>query len=469
MMNRWLRATGFEHLCRVIGALVAVGSISPTALRCTPGSSWSLGAAPAYGADSGGSALTLRGQIPIAGGAQGLALSGTTAFVCAAGTIDIIDVTDPTNLSVSKSFGGGGVGCTLTGGELVTYGSGDPFPVNIYSVADLTNPQLLGATSINYIFPHQLLISGNYGFIPTLEFDFDGGLNVTAQHGDLESISLSPANSPSLADVLFNTTGPPKGGNNNVWPGAIANSTTLLLGTTTTTGSDVVDGTGRALIVDISSPAALSVAGTLDIPGTLQLTGIAIQGSTALAVGSSGSWNSGQSDLGLTGHIVLTTLDVSDPRHPSIIAQQSMSRASRGLATAPISIGAGLFAVANLGPVGGQPEVIVVNASDPHTIVPSEVAVPADVAALASGNGELYTTSAAGLLIYDIGATPSTCAGDCDGGGDVTVNEIILLVNIDLGTADASACPDGIPSGTSVDITLIVQAVNNALNNCSAP
>jgi len=38
--------------------------------------------------------------------------------------------------------------------------------------------------------------------------------------------------------------------------------------------------------------------------------------------------------------------------------------------------------------------------------------------------------------------------------------------NIDLGTADVSVCPNGIPSGESVDITMIVKAVGDALNNC---
>jgi len=50
----------------------------------------------------------------------------------------------------------------------------------------------------------------------------------------------------------------------------------------------------------------------------------------------------------------------------------------------------------------------------------------------------------------------------------VNVNELITMVNIDLGTADASACPNGIPSGGNVDIALLIQAVNNALNACSA-
>jgi hypothetical protein len=55
------------------------------------------------------------------------------------------------------------------------------------------------------------------------------------------------------------------------------------------------------------------------------------------------------------------------------------------------------------------------------------------------------------------------CAGNCDSGGTVTVDEIITLVNIALGSAPPSACPAGIPPGRDVDITLIVEAVGNAL------
>jgi len=62
-------------------------------------------------------------------------------------------------------------------------------------------------------------------------------------------------------------------------------------------------------------------------------------------------------------------------------------------------------------------------------------------------------------------ATP----GDCDGSGDVTVSEIITLVNIALGNADLSACRGGIPCSVDVvDITLIVDAVSYALNGAPA-
>ena len=50
----------------------------------------------------------------------------------------------------------------------------------------------------------------------------------------------------------------------------------------------------------------------------------------------------------------------------------------------------------------------------------------------------------------------------------MTVDEIITLVNIALGNAQPSACAHGVPSGADVDVTMIIQAVNNALNGCAA-
>jgi hypothetical protein len=49
----------------------------------------------------------------------------------------------------------------------------------------------------------------------------------------------------------------------------------------------------------------------------------------------------------------------------------------------------------------------------------------------------------------------------------VAINNIITMVNIALGTAAPSVCPQGVPSGADVNVVVIVQAVNNALNGCS--
>jgi hypothetical protein len=41
-------------------------------------------------------------------------------------------------------------------------------------------------------------------------------------------------------------------------------------------------------------------------------------------------------------------------------------------------------------------------------------------------------------------------------------------VNIALGGAPPSACPHGVPDGGAVNIALLIQAVNSALNGCGA-
>jgi hypothetical protein len=69
----------------------------------------------------------------------------------------------------------------------------------------------------------------------------------------------------------------------------------------------------------------------------------------------------------------------------------------------------------------------------------------------------------AATLGFRPGAARASCVGDCDGGGSVTVNEIIILVNMALG--QGGTCPNGVPEGAQVNVALIIQAVNNDLNS----
>ncbi|MFI5365340.1 MAG: WD40/YVTN/BNR-like repeat-containing protein [Candidatus Binatia bacterium] len=75
----------------------------------------------------------------------------------------------------------------------------------------------------------------------------------------------------------------------------------------------------------------------------------------------------------------------------------------------------------------------------------------------------LYAGTNAGVFSIQQGAV---CIGDCDASGSVTVDELVMLVNVALGNAQPSACPDGVPSGDDVNISLILTAVNHALNGC---
>jgi hypothetical protein len=62
---------------------------------------------------------------------------------------------------------------------------------------------------------------------------------------------------------------------------------------------------------------------------------------------------------------------------------------------------------------------------------------------------------------------PPVCVGDCDGGGSVTVDELLVGVNIAIGSAMVSACPVfDVDGDGSVAISELVQAVRNALGAC---
>ena len=72
------------------------------------------------------------------------------------------------------------------------------------------------------------------------------------------------------------------------------------------------------------------------------------------------------------------------------------------------------------------------------------------------------------LLVCALGAAPArACTGDCDGGGTVTIDELILGINIALGNAQVGTCPT-LCGDAVLDISCLVGAVNHALEGCPA-
>lgn len=64
-------------------------------------------------------------------------------------------------------------------------------------------------------------------------------------------------------------------------------------------------------------------------------------------------------------------------------------------------------------------------------------------------------------------ATPRPCRGDCDGSGNVTVDELVLAVNIALGQWHVSTCVNADTNGDGgVKVNELVAAVGVALNGC---
>lgn len=96
---------------------------------------------------------------------------------------------------------------------------------------------------------------------------------------------------------------------------------------------------------------------------------------------------------------------------------------------------------------------------------------------LMAARGTTYFLMVSGTYYYAdffmglrISAESASCAGDCSGDGSVTVNEVLMLVNVALGNGSIGDCP---PADTnhdgSITIDEILQAVGAALNGCPTP
>jgi len=70
-------------------------------------------------------------------------------------------------------------------------------------------------------------------------------------------------------------------------------------------------------------------------------------------------------------------------------------------------------------------------------------------------------------LMLSSRAALAACGGDCSGDGEVTINELVLGVNMALGTAPLSQCLAFDADGDGqVTINEVIGAVNSALNGC---
>ncbi len=100
----------------------------------------------------------------------------------------------------------------------------------------------------------------------------------------------------------------------------------------------------------------------------------------------------------------------------------------------------------------------------------ADTATPAPTASASSTATALDTgTATATASATATSTTPptSTCAGDCNGDGSVTINELIAGVNIALGNTAVTSCPSfDRNSDGSVTINELIAGVNAALAGC---
>jgi cysteine-rich repeat protein len=118
-----------------------------------------------------------------------------------------------------------------------------------------------------------------------------------------------------------------------------------------------------------------------------------------------------------------------------------------------------------------------VTATTSSTPAPSSTSTPtpSPTASLTASATITETVTATATATEQPTVTPSptaptpSCVGDCSGDGEVTVDELLTMVNIALGTFPVTNCLAGDPSGDGeITIDEITTAVNRALLGCSS-
>lgn len=355
-------------------------------------------------------------------GAAGLVQFGQYLYASGTGGIRVFDVSDPANPQEVRTFGVLSTILEVHGGKLYAVrrsGFSSPLILAIYDLADPANPQLLGETApIPYALAWHLVVTDTHAFVSTWQLAWLVGNDIKFQTGDVLAFDVSNPTSPQLVDVLLNTYGTfndgigrlltvdNSGGDGNLWEMALVGPDTLLVAGSTAKGDDTSDGKGVVHVVDISDPANLQIVDTLVIPGTVHAVKLVVEGNRALVTASTGGIRDLSLDNDLTGNLVLAVLDLSDPRNPTILHQQTLDLPSSGpWVTYAAALGGGRFAFSSFrGGTNGEPAIFVVDASDPTNLVMSSTATSAHTEGLVGQGNFVYTTGPAGLILYQINA-----------------------------------------------------------------
>ncbi|MCA1686310.1 MAG: hypothetical protein LC745_10090, partial [Planctomycetia bacterium] len=363
------------------------------------------------------------------------------AYVGGANGVDIVNIHDPANPVDLKTFGsdlivqGGGTLVrvdTISGAKYLIVGTqvksnASRFTLLIYAMADPLNPTLVNGptgTPINHVFAQDLLVNGNTVLVPTSGNSGSFPRPITTQFGNVLSIDVSDPAAPVLKDVLFKSPGPPNSGTTNQTGGAIVDNQFAYIASSTSTGSDLQGGVGRVMVVDYSDPSHLQFPREVDIPGTVHVLTLAVQGNLALVAGSTGGWVDFVQPL--KGNLTLSVLDVTDHANPRLVGKTLVTS---GVFSPPPGEGKltilplknGLFAVSQE-LVNGTTSLLLVDPSNPDNILVSSIPTPHPLSEMNAKNNLLYTPSTDGLSVYQIlDNAPATVSVEVPKGTGVAV------------------------------------------------
>lgn len=341
--------------------------------------------------------------------ASSLAIRDNLAYVCGTENVTIFDITDPSQPQILATFadnlinGSFNTKCRIVDDHLVVFWqigtNANALPILVFDLANPTAPNLVSNTNQNRHFISTLFFRDRTAYMALAGIRYSGCF-LSSQFGDFATFDFDNFTNPQFLDALLNPTNPPDGGTNYVWQGIPVNDQVALVASSTSTGA-ALPGVGRILAVDVSDPANLSTITELQVPGTVHITGVEVQGNLALAVGNTGNFLAFDCSqyFALTGNVTLTTLDINNPRNPAIIKTITTTAKGGGTVNA---LGNGFFSVSGTS-LNGNPVLMVVDANNPQNPTFTTIPVPAAIQESQVVGNHLFAPSSSGLGIYDIG------------------------------------------------------------------
>jgi hypothetical protein len=185
-----------------------------------------------------------------------------------------------------------------------------------------------------------------------------------------------------------------EGGPYPIYKGVFVNSTTANFGSSTAYGGNVEDPscptiTGQLLVINGSNTSSLAIDTSVTVPQAAFVTGVAIEGNTAVVVGDT----TGIYDLttGFVGNLVIASFDITNPQSP-VLKDTIVTPLTDNPGADVVPIRGGSFVVGNVSSSGG-PELAVVNASNPSTLSYTDFSWTSTASVVTANSTNVYALS----------------------------------------------------------------------------
>jgi len=349
--------------------------------------------------------IGLIGLTDTLGGGRSVAVRGDYAYLGGTEGVTVLNISTPQDPLIVHTFGLAGNNRTwIKDDTLLVANERDLY---VYGLTDPEQPELLASAASGVTGTHAsgFYVQGDLAFINTIIFIW--GSSFVGIRGDTIIYDLGDPLNPQSLGLFYNT---PQGSYPQ-WPGsnyfigesAVGKDDVVYL-MSSSAETAAVGGTGRLRMLDVSDPQNVTEAGVFDLPGSVLLGGMAIQGNRALVVGTDGPFVISDGSPLQSGQMTLHLLDVSDPLNPTILGSELLAGEGlyKFLLFSVRSVTDELFVIEDI-LLNGQAKLRLVDTSDPANLRVIDIDTASVVGGALFNSGLLYTASDSGLGIYDLG------------------------------------------------------------------